>query len=128
MLESDTNWDCSSDDEETLADESMPRSYIDSVNVRLRVDDIDELLLRKARDEVGAVLLRLRLCMFGASPSDPALRLHQRKLCQLSFVSTEGLLRFVDVELWLSFYSVTPAFFYDPTAMTQARYAEIIRA
>ncbi|KUF90990.1 hypothetical protein AM587_10006938 [Phytophthora nicotianae] len=73
MLESDTNWDCSSDDEETLADESMPRSYIDSVNVRLRVDDIDELLLRKARDEVGAVLLRLRLCMFGASPSDPAL-------------------------------------------------------
>ncbi|ETI46160.1 hypothetical protein F441_09393 [Phytophthora nicotianae CJ01A1] len=105
MLESDTNWDCSSDDEETLADESMPRSYIDSVNVRLRVDDIDELLLRKARDEVGAVLLRLRLCMFGASPSDPAL-----------------------VELWLSFYSVTPAFFYDPTAMTQARYAEIIRA
>eukprot|EP00644_Phytophthora_capsici_P007064 jgi/Phyca11/57946/gw1.22.311.1 len=160
MAESDTS---SSDeyDTESDLDEQAPTSswsYVTSSDVHVEVDDVDAFLLDKAREESSAVITRLLQKMFGTSEHHIAsvdvacfieawldssilsnFASYANRSLRTSDVATlDDILSFVEVELWLSFYGVTPEAFYKPsnatcypaaaTVMTQAKYRSILTA
>lgn len=119
---------------------------------RVEVDDVDAFLLDKAREESRAVVTRLLQKMFGTSEHhiasvDVACFIEawlyssilsnfasyaNRSLRTSDAATLDDILSFVGVELWLSFYGVTPEAFYKPsnarcypaaaTVMTQTKY------
>lgn len=126
--------------------------------MKLRVNDVEELLLNKAWAEADTVTSRLLRRKFGACSSsraqvtvtdllqtwlDDSLLTAMKdfvnaSLSQPAFVTNDNLLMFFEVELWLCFYSATPTSFYDSanrdlyppvwTAMPQSRYMAILHA
>lgn len=145
---------------ESEDEEENPHSwrYVSDENTQVHVDDVDELLLAKARLEVDCVVKGLLQKMFGTSQhhlegvglarflftwldSSVLAKLcsfANRNLGDFEAVSTNDVLQFLEVEMWLSFYGVTPEFFYDlrnraqysPAKRTMAlpRYQSILAA
>ncbi|KAE8912409.1 hypothetical protein PF010_g16960 [Phytophthora fragariae] len=131
--------------------------FVDDPNMELRVDDVEDFLLCKARNEVNTVLERLRGRKTGGGVSEQrsvsvadildvwlddsillAFKSFVNSSLQPDIVSTQELLSFIEVELWLSFYSTTPTAFYTSenrdlyppmwTAMPKPRYMQILQA
>ncbi|KAI9987433.1 hypothetical protein PInf_023472 [Phytophthora infestans] len=130
MLESDSSSSSSSDSDENTATEATTWRDVESCEVQLQVNDVERTLLIKSRTEAGAVLARLRRRMFGSSSSGRASvgdlvsawmgesilsaikNVVNRSMEPEWHVCVKALLQFVEVELWLSYYAVTPTFFY----------------
>ncbi|ETP13856.1 hypothetical protein F441_11139 [Phytophthora nicotianae CJ01A1] len=132
--------------------------FLEDDSIALGVDNVEDYLLRKARIEADVVLGRLRRRMFGVASAEPRrvgigvvllLWLDESVLTAIknivnlsfnsnSFVTSQELLRFIEMELWLSFYATSPSLFYSSnnndeyppaqTAMPQARYMAILNA
>ncbi|KAE9066070.1 hypothetical protein PF005_g28721 [Phytophthora fragariae] len=143
---------------ERSEDETATWKYAEDFDVSLRLNDVEDLLLSKARAEADVVTTRLRQRMFGSASQDqrrvtvPDILktwlddsiLAGIKNCVSASLSSEAtlakdeLLGFLEVELWLGFYSLTPTAFYDSansdllppvlTAMPEKRYMVILNA
>ncbi|KAE8965543.1 hypothetical protein PF005_g29198 [Phytophthora fragariae] len=107
------------------ATEATSWTYVKDFDVRLRVNDVEELLLHEARAEAMVVSNRIHQRIFGAlSPRPPRVSVADLlqlwlndsiltgmtqfinlSLPQTSFVTKDELLSLVEVELWLCFYS-----------------------
>ncbi|KAG1712845.1 hypothetical protein DVH05_000580 [Phytophthora capsici] len=152
----DVCWsDTDSDDEDAT---TGAWRYIDCSHVQVLLDDVETLLLEKARVEEDQVVKRLLQRMFGTTQhnttsisisrilftwldttvlSKPQQFVNAR-LDEAVAVTVDELFAFIEVELWLSFYHVTPSFFFDnanrqqyPAAtscMTFDRYRSILAA
>ncbi|ETN21040.1 hypothetical protein PPTG_01373 [Phytophthora nicotianae INRA-310] len=158
MSESESNSDQSASDSEVAGDSSTAWKFIDEPSPQLHVEDVEEFLLSKARTEANRVAKKLLVRIFGTEhrlPSDVTtqdimkawldpsfLAVAQRhvnsSLAQSAFVSRSDLLKFLQVELWLAFYSVSPSNFYErsnkqyyppvKSVMPSKRYFAILRA
>ncbi|ETI53021.1 hypothetical protein F443_03981, partial [Phytophthora nicotianae P1569] len=158
MSESESNSDQSASDSEVAGDSSTAWKFIDEPSPQLHVEDVEAFLLSKARTEANRVAKKLLVRIFSTEHRlppdvttqdikkawlDPSfLAVAQRNvnssLAQSAFVSRSDLLKFLQVELWLAFYSVSPSNFYErsnkqyyppvKSVMPSKRYFAILRA
>ncbi|GMF55274.1 unnamed protein product [Phytophthora fragariaefolia] len=140
--EDDACWSESDSDDEQKTAGAWKR--INCNRVHVHVDDVDALLLVKAREEVECVVGRLLLRMFGTTrhrAADVSIsrviliwldstiisKLQQFvnvSLDEAASVTIDELFQFLEVELWLGFYHVTPGFFFDKENRSQYPPAE----
>ncbi|ETN15566.1 hypothetical protein PPTG_06811 [Phytophthora nicotianae INRA-310] len=138
MSESESNSDQSASDSGVAGDSSTAWKFIDEPSPQLHVEDVEAFLLSKARTEANRVAKKLLVRIFGTEHRLPSDRHVNSSLAQSAFVSRSDLLKFLQVELWLAFYSVSPSNFYErsnkqyyppvKSVMPSKRYFAILRA
>ncbi|KAE9190862.1 hypothetical protein PF004_g21779 [Phytophthora fragariae] len=160
MSESDTStsdeYETSSGDEEQASPGLW--SYVTAEGEQVEVNDVDRILLEKAREESSTVIGRLLQRMFESSEHhlasvDVACFINawldtsilsgltnyaNRSLCGSDAVAIDDIFKFVEVELWLSFSGITPDAFYSvknakyyppaATVMPLSKYRSVLTA
>ncbi|KUF96203.1 hypothetical protein AM587_10001032 [Phytophthora nicotianae] len=146
------------DQVDETTEETARWKFIKPPDVQLNVDNTDAFLLSKARLETARVMQRVLSRVFGAQGGHPSqvatvdvlkLWLNQNvlnivqqhinaNLDAKDFISVPELFGFIEVELWLSFYGISPTTFYSKDyrglyppakqAMRSRRYRSILNA